>query len=60
MLDEGFENISVLDISEEALIRAKKRLGDKAATVKWIVTDITAFEPTQTYDFGTTVPPFTS
>lgn len=51
LLDEGFENISVLDISEEALIRAKKRLGSKAEKVVWIVRDITAFKPTSTYDF---------
>lgn len=51
LLDEGFENVSVLDISEEALTRAQKRLGGKAANVTWIVSDITAFEPTQAYDF---------
>ena len=51
LLDEGFENISVLDISEEALTRAKKRLGRKADKVVWIVSDITEFQPTITYDF---------
>ncbi|MES2780755.1 MAG: class I SAM-dependent methyltransferase [Bacteroidota bacterium] len=51
LLDEGYENISVLDISEEALSRAKKRLGGKAAKVNWIVSDITEFNPSATYDF---------
>ncbi|MDR2146777.1 MAG: class I SAM-dependent methyltransferase [Tannerella sp.] len=51
LLDEGFENISVLDVSEEALARATKRLGEKAARITWIVSDITDFEPMQTYDF---------
>ena len=51
LLDEGFENISVLDISEQALTRAKQRLGDRATKVKWIVSDITEFAPTTTYDF---------
>lgn len=51
LLNEGFENVSVLDISEEALNRARKRLGNKAKNVTWIVSDITAFEPTQSYDF---------
>lgn len=51
LLDEGYENISVLDISEEALTRAKKRLGGKAAKVNWIVSDITEFNPSTTYDF---------
>jgi len=51
LLDEGYENISVLDISEEALTRAKKRLGIKADLVNWIVSDITEFKPSATYDF---------
>jgi len=51
LLEEGFENITVLDISEQALTRAKKRLGGKAANVTWIVSDITAFQPTTSYDF---------
>jgi trans-aconitate methyltransferase len=51
LLDEGFENISVLDISEQALKRAKERLGDKAKKVTWIVSDITEFQPSQSYDF---------
>lgn len=50
LLDEGYEHISVLDISEAALLRAKKRLGERAAMVKWIVADITEFAPEETYD----------
>lgn len=50
LLDEDFENISVLDISATALERAKKRLGDKADKVEWIVSDITQFEPQTAYD----------
>lgn len=51
LLDEGYENITVLDISEEALAKAKRRLGPKADKVKWIATDILDFVPTQSYDF---------
>lgn len=51
LLDEGYENITVLDISEQALNRTKQRLGDKAHKVNWIVTDITDFNPTTHYDF---------
>ncbi len=51
LLDDGFENISVLDISAEALNKAKNRLGQKADKVNWIVSDITDFKPTKTYDF---------
>ena len=51
LLDEGYENISVLDISEQALIRAKLRLGDKASKVNWIVSNISDFHPTTSFDF---------
>lgn len=51
LLDEGFENVSVLDISKEALARAQKRLGNKASKVTWIVSDIVEFEPVKKYDF---------
>ncbi len=50
LLDEGFENITVLDISAKALDKAKKRLGDKAEKINWVVSDITKFEPDTTYD----------
>ena len=50
LLKEGFENITVLDISEQALDKARQRLGEKAAKVKWILCDVTAFHPTVTYD----------
>jgi SAM-dependent methyltransferase len=50
LLDEGFENLTVLDISARALEKAKKRLGNKASKVHWVVSDITAFEPKTTYD----------
>ena len=50
LLDEGFENITVLDISAKALDKAKKRLGDKADKINWVVTDITEFQPDTTFD----------
>ena len=51
LLDLGYQDITVLDISELALDRAKKRLGDRAANVKWIVADVTTFKPDEKYDF---------
>jgi len=51
LLDLGFSNISVLDISEKAIERAQKRLGTKAGLVKWIITDITEFKPKEKYGF---------
>jgi SAM-dependent methyltransferase len=50
LLDEGFENITVLDISAQALEKAKKRLGDKAQKINWVVSDITQFQPDTTFD----------
>lgn len=50
LLEDGYENITVLDISAKALEKAKQRLGNKAERVKWIATDITAFEPNENYD----------
>jgi ubiquinone/menaquinone biosynthesis C-methylase UbiE len=50
LLEEGFQNITVLDISQKALEKAQQRLGEKASQVKWIVSDITEFVPPQQYD----------
>jgi len=51
LLKLGYEDITVLDISETAIEKSKKRLGADACRVKWIVSDITSFHPTETYDF---------
>ncbi|MDQ3017860.1 MAG: class I SAM-dependent methyltransferase [Bacteroidota bacterium] len=51
LLDLGFQDITVLDISEKALERAKARLGDRAHNVKWIVSDVATFQPIEQYDF---------
>lgn len=50
LLDEGYTNLSVLDISEKAIERAQKRLGENATKVHWIVSDVTEFTPTMQYD----------
>jgi len=49
LLNQGFEDITVLDISEKALEKAKIRLGEKSKKVTWIISDILDFEPTETY-----------
>lgn len=51
LLEMGYKDISVLDISENAIERAKKRLGNKSENVKWIVADAANFKPTEKYDF---------
>ncbi len=51
LLDLGYQDITVLDISAAALDKAKQRLGDRADCVKWIVADAATFSPTEKYDF---------
>lgn len=51
LLGLGYMDITVLDISASAINKAKLRLGDKAANVKWIVADAASFKPTEQYDF---------
>ena len=50
LLEEGFENITVLDISANALDKAKQRLGNKAEKINWVVSDITEYKPHTTFD----------
>jgi 2-polyprenyl-3-methyl-5-hydroxy-6-metoxy-1,4-benzoquinol methylase len=50
LLSLGFKDITVLDISEQALDRAKKRLGRKSEEITWICQDITDFKPLRSYD----------
>jgi len=51
LLEKGYKNIWVLDISATALEKAKKRLGDKAKNIHWIVSDITEFETNIKFNF---------
>lgn len=44
-LEEGFKDVSVLDISDSALGKVKNRLGKSASKVHWITSDILEFEP---------------
>lgn len=50
LLKLGYTDITVLDISQKSIERAKNRLGDKAQNVKWIVSDINEFAPSEKYD----------
>ncbi len=45
MLQEGYRDVTVLDLSERALENPKARLGERGAQVAWIVADITAWTP---------------
>ena len=50
LIDEGYENISVLDISSKAIERAKDRLADKGQNIHWITSNILDFMPETRYD----------
>lgn len=51
LLDKGYTDITLVDISEEALKKTQVRLGAKGVTVQYIVADAGTFTPTQHYDF---------
>lgn len=44
LLDQGFQDISVIDLSENALNQSKNRLGATASNISWIVGDITNYD----------------
>ena len=50
LLENGYKDITVLDISPLALDKAIQRLGEKARMVKWIVGDVTCFNSERKYD----------
>ncbi|WP_136152709.1 class I SAM-dependent methyltransferase [Flavobacterium sangjuense] len=50
LLDLGYTNVTLLDISANAIERVKKRLGDKASQVTFIESDILEFVPVEQYD----------
>jgi SAM-dependent methyltransferase len=50
LLAEGYENLTVLDISATALAKTRQRLGPAAAKVDWVVANVTDFSPPAAYD----------
>jgi trans-aconitate methyltransferase len=49
LLERGYTNLAVLDLSGAALKVSRSRLGAKAAAVHWIEADVTSFEPPRRY-----------
>lgn len=47
---EGYRDLTVLDVSENAIAMAKARMDEPAAMVKWIVADVTQWQPARRYD----------
>ena len=51
LLELGFTNLTLLDISANAIERIKTRLGEKAKNVTFIVSDVLDFKSNEKYDF---------
>lgn len=51
LIEKGYKNIWLLDISANAIERAKKRLGDRATSVHFVVSDVVDFNPDVQFDF---------
>ena len=49
LLRVGFTDLTVLDVAPGAFAAAQSRLGDGAAQVHWITTDISDFRPARQY-----------
>lgn len=46
----GFEDLTVLDLSQAALTESQRRLGRAADGVSWIAQDVTTFRSAKTFD----------
>ncbi len=50
LLQDGYRDVSVLDLSANALDAARTRIGTAASRVDWIVADATTWRPAKTYE----------
>ncbi|MBR99374.1 MAG: SAM-dependent methyltransferase [Flavobacteriaceae bacterium] len=50
LINLGYNNISVLDLSKNAITKAKKRLGENAKKINWIESDILDFKSSIKFD----------
>lgn len=51
LLERGYRDITVLDVSASALELARERLGERAGAVRWLQADITTADlPAQAFD----------
>lgn len=49
LLDLGFADVSVLDVSATALAHAQRRLGERAERVRWLREDVLSWRPQRRY-----------
>ena len=50
LLEQGYESLTLLDISENAIERIKKRFGEKSEKVNFVVSDILDFSSIEKFD----------
>jgi len=50
LVDNGYEDVTVLDVSATAIATAKARLGEAGGKVQWLVADATEWTPERPYD----------
>lgn len=49
LLDEGYHDVTILDVADNALASARSRLGRRAGQVSWIVADLLNWQPDRHY-----------
>ncbi|HEX3115880.1 MAG TPA: class I SAM-dependent methyltransferase [Bradyrhizobium sp.] len=50
LVERGYQDVTVLDLSAAALAAARARMGDRAGQVTWIAADMTDWQPARSYD----------
>jgi trans-aconitate methyltransferase len=50
LLARGWTDLTVLDLSDEALRQARARIGPAAARVRWLTADVTRWAPGRAFD----------
>lgn len=49
LLERGFDDVTVLDVSATGIQAAQRRLGPSAGRVQWVVADLRDWRPARTY-----------
>lgn len=50
LFDQGYSDLTVLDISDKAIVRSKSRFGVNVNRINWISLNVLDFNANQTYD----------
>jgi len=50
LLEDGFQDLTVLDISPSGLAAGRNRLGPRASEVEWVEADVRELEPSRKWD----------